>query len=102
MSEPEDILRSERIRGVIIDELHNAARAGQVFGFSFEQIRCAYAVRKTETREGEIREAIVELVGHGLITVNWDDDLRGNFYFITARGLNFHRAGSPWNKIDEF
>jgi len=97
---------SRRIRQDILRTICNAFAANPDVGLLADQIYGAFATSAIQHDRGEIDAELVDMIDDGLLVVEDAPGFTGpmpkKIYRSTSRGRDFHRAGCPWGKIDEF
>ena len=103
MTANEDVARSQYRKQVLLDILAAAARQANRFGLSLGQLRRGFG-RSTQAdySEADMVQDLTILESDDLIARQYDEELAESWYRATGRGLKFHLAGCPWEKIDEF
>jgi len=98
--------RSRRIRQDILRTSCNAFAACPDVGLLADQIYEGFSTSQLQYGREEIDAELVDMIDDGLLTVGDADGFSGampkKIYRSTSRGRDFHRAGCPWDKIDEF
>ena len=102
MSRTDQTQRSRFVRSIVLECLASAARAGNRLGFSYQQLRDGFAASRVDITDAEVRYELQDLTGGGLVEEEWDADLQGHYYTLAKAGMDFVRAGMPWDLLDKF
>jgi len=98
--------RSREIRKTILRLLYNAYQANPDIGLLADHVYSGFSTSVFQYERREIDCELVDMIEDGLLVV---EDAPGEIgpmpkkcYRATSRGRDFHKAGCPWEKIDEF
>jgi len=102
MTDEASITRSRHLRRIILSTLAAAVRGGVEFGLDWGAVRDGFRISRISVSDDEIRVALAELTGDGLLAREWDEQQAGHRWTITAAGLDFVRARMPWQAVDPY